>query len=112
MRTFLCDSCSGTLYFENDTCLACGQKGGFRPTEMTMCTVAAAASTGGRPCRNWTQYGACTETERAKRRVIFSLLQLGLPLLGVGPKRTLRFRLLTDERVDTVTGYATRVQLH
>ncbi len=137
MRTFICDSCSSALYFENDTCLACGQKVGFHPAEMTMRTIAAAAATGARQCRNWTQYGACnwfttarpgtvsdyctacemndvvpdladlrrralwTETERAKRRVIFSLLQLRLPLFGLGAKRPLRFRLLADERVDT-----------
>ena len=41
------------------------------------------------------------ETERAKRRLIFTLLELGLPLLGRGDKQPLRFRLLADERVDT-----------
>jgi len=137
MRTFTCDSCNGSLYFENDTCLACGQKVGFRPAEMTMCTVAAATAAGLHPCRNWTQYGACNwfaaahsatggdyciacelndvvpdladprrralwaDTERAKRRLIFSLLQLRLPLKGLRAKQALRFRLLADGRVDT-----------
>jgi hypothetical protein len=41
------------------------------------------------------------ETERAKRRLLYSLLQLGLPFLGLGAKKALRFRLLADERVDT-----------
>jgi hypothetical protein len=41
------------------------------------------------------------ETERAKRRLIFTLVELGLPLLGRGKKRALRFQLLADERVDT-----------
>ena len=41
------------------------------------------------------------ETERAKRRLMFTLLELGLPLLGRGDKQPLRFRLLADERVDT-----------
>lgn len=41
------------------------------------------------------------ETERAKRRLMFSLLQLGLPFLGLGAKQALRFRLLADERVET-----------
>jgi hypothetical protein len=41
------------------------------------------------------------DTERAKRRLIFTLLELGLPLLGRDDKQPLRFRLLTDERVDT-----------
>jgi hypothetical protein len=136
MRTFTCDSCAGTLYFENDTCLACGRKVGFRHDNMTMLTIAAATAGGMHPCRNWTEYGACnwyaatsrkrsdyclacdlnevvpdlsypqrrqlwTETERAKRRLIFTLLQLKLPLLGFGAKRALRFRLLADERADT-----------
>jgi hypothetical protein len=42
-----------------------------------------------------------TDTERAKRRLIFTLLEIGLPLLGLGDKQALRFRLLADERVDT-----------
>ena len=33
MLTFTCDSCTATLYFENDTCLACGRKVGFRSDE-------------------------------------------------------------------------------
>lgn len=41
------------------------------------------------------------DTERAKRRLLFTLLELGLPLLGFGDKRPLRFRLLADARVDT-----------
>jgi hypothetical protein len=42
-----------------------------------------------------------TETERAKRRLIFTLLQLQLPLRSSADKRGLSFRLLADERVDT-----------
>jgi hypothetical protein len=42
-----------------------------------------------------------TETERAKRRLIFTLLQLQLPLGPSADKRGLSFRLLADERVDT-----------
>jgi hypothetical protein len=42
-----------------------------------------------------------TETERAKRRLIYTLLRLGLPLGPSGDKQGLRFRLLADERVDT-----------
>jgi hypothetical protein len=136
MRTFTCDSCNGTLYFENDTCLTCGQKVGFRPDEMAMCTIAAARAAGMRECRNWSEYRACnwfaavspgrsgycmacdlnevvpdlrdpqrralwTETEGAKRRLIFTLRQLKLPLFGLGAKQALRFRLLADERVNT-----------
>jgi hypothetical protein len=137
MRTFKCDSCGGGLFFENDTCLACGQQVGFRSDELAMCTAAMATAAKTPQCRNWTEYAACNwfvtvgageqqgycaacmlnevvpdladphrrelwvETERAKRRLIYTLLELGLPLLGRGDKQALRFRLLADERVDT-----------
>lgn len=42
-----------------------------------------------------------TETERAKRRLVYTLLRLGLPLGPSADKQGLRFRLLADERVDT-----------
>ena len=139
MRTFLCDACSNTLFFENDTCLKCGRKVGFRSDELTMATVDAAQAGGLVPCRNWSEHNACnwyaigaaaqsggyclacsfdevvpdlsdpqrlalwTETERAKRRLMYTLLTLGLPLGPSADKRGLRFRLLADERVDTGT---------
>jgi hypothetical protein len=40
-------------------------------------------------------------TERAKRRLVFTLLELKLPLVPGGDKNPLRFRLLADERADT-----------
>ena len=46
MLTFTCDSCTATLFFENDTCLACGRKVGFRSDELTMCTADGAAKRG------------------------------------------------------------------
>jgi hypothetical protein len=156
MLTFACDSCTATLFFENDTCLACGHKVGFRSDDQTMCTVESATAGGLMPCRNWTEYAACNwftpatagselvtagaaagytpavsgpttggfcvacslnevvpdladpqrrtlwiDTERAKRRLIFTLLEIGLPLLGLGDKQALSFRLLADERADT-----------
>jgi hypothetical protein len=133
MRSFKCVSCGGALFFENDACLACGQKVGFRADELAMTTIAAAASANLAPCRNWTELDACNwftaagdsgyciscslnevvpdlqdpqrvalwvETERAKRRLLFTLLELGLPL-SVQGKEPLRFRLLADRRVDT-----------
>jgi hypothetical protein len=136
MLTFRCDFCAARLFFENDTCLACGRKVGFRSDDLTMCTAESAASAGLQPCRNWAEYAACnwfapargdgggycaacslnevvpdladlqrralwTDTERAKRRLIFTLLEIGLPLLGLGDKQALSFRLLADERADT-----------
>jgi hypothetical protein len=137
MRTFVCDVCGNTLYFENDTCLKCASRVGFRADEMTMTAVQSAEAAGLQRCRNWSDWNACnwftagaidftsgyclacgldevvpnladpqrlalwTETERAKRRLIFTLLQLQLPLRPSSGKRGLSFRLLADERVDT-----------
>ena len=137
MRTFKCDACNNALFFENDKCLKCGRKVGFRADDLTMATVDRAQASGLAPCRNWTELNACnwyakadiehgsryclacgfddvvpdlsdpqrlalwTETERAKRRLIYTLLALGLPLAPSAGKRGLRFSLLADERVDT-----------
>ena len=112
MRTFVCNVCGNTLYFENDTCLKCASRVGFRADEMTMTAVQSAEAAGLQRCRNWSDWNACnwftagaidftsgyclacgldevvpnladpqrlvlwTETERAKRRLIFTLLQL------------------------------------
>jgi hypothetical protein len=137
VRTFSCDACANTLFFDNDTCLKCGRQVGFRPDDLTMVTVDRADASGIGPCRNWTEFNACnwyvtdgtaqgpgyclacsfddvvpdlsdpqrlalwTETERAKRRLIYTLLALGLPHAPSADKRGLRFNLLADERVDT-----------
>ena len=59
MRTFACDVCGNTLYFENDTCLECTSKVGFRADEMTMVAVHSAEATGLQVCRNWSDWNAC-----------------------------------------------------
>lgn len=41
------------------------------------------------------------ETERAKRRLVFTLRRLNLPLAAPPGKQALRFRLLADERAET-----------
>lgn len=43
------------------------------------------------------------DTERAKRRLVFSLLRLGLPLQTPHGKHGLKFRLLADARAETGT---------
>jgi hypothetical protein len=135
VRTFSCDACGNRLFFENDTCLKCGRKVGFRADDLTMATVEHAQAAGIAPCRNWSERNACnwyanrapengyclacsinevvpdlsdpqrlalwTETERAKRRLIYTLLTLRLPVGASADKPGLRFRLLADERVDT-----------
>jgi hypothetical protein len=137
MRSFRCDACGNTLFFENDTCLKCAGMVGFRSDERAMATVERAHASGLARCRNWSEHNACNwyvkaddaestgycaactvddvvpdlkdpqrlalwiETERAKRRLIYTLLALALPLEASADKRGLRFRLLADERVDT-----------
>jgi hypothetical protein len=137
MRTFACNVCGNTLYFENDACLRCGSKVGFRADAMTMAAVDSAETAGLETCRNWSDWNACNwftagaiepssgyclacgldevvpnlgdpqrlalwiETERAKRRLVYTLLQLRLPLGPSADKQGLRFKLLADERVDT-----------
>ncbi len=139
MRSFRCDACDNTLFFENDTCLKCSRKVGFRSDELTMTTLDAARAAGLTLCRNWSERNACNwyataavaqqggyclacsfdevvpnlsdpqrlalwmETERAKRRLVYTLLRLDLPLGPSRDKRGLTFRLLADERVDTGT---------
>jgi hypothetical protein len=47
------------------------------------------------------RFALWTETERAKRRLLYTSLTLALPLGPSGAKRGLHFRLLADARVDT-----------
>ncbi len=137
MRTFSCDACGNRLFFENDVCVQCGSKVGFRADDLTMATAERAQASGIAPCRNWADFNACnwyvtgdptqgtgycvacnvdevvpnlsdpqrfalwSETERAKRRLFYTLLTLKLPLGRSADKHGLRFRLLADERVDT-----------
>jgi hypothetical protein len=116
-----CLSCGRTVGFLSDSLAMCTSESaaarGFEPcrnwTEHAACNWFVSSSAGAEYCV------ACTlnelvpdlndakrrllwiDTERAKRRLLFTLLELGLPLLGFGDKQPLRFRLLADARVDT-----------
>lgn len=113
MKSFHCDVCAGSLYFENDHCSGCGMAVGYFPDLAEMCTVKAY---GYRRCRNFEVENICNwmvsgtdpndycvscrltrlipdltqpasrtlwyRTEAAKRRLIFTLLELGLPVIG------------------------------
>ena len=46
MRTFSCDACGNRLFFENDVCVQCGSKVGFRADELTMATAERAQASG------------------------------------------------------------------
>ena len=128
MRSFRC-SCGNRVYFENDRCLACGRDLAFDPTtldlrvmdgSMRRCAHHAYPKT----C-NWLVTGsdafckACSlnevipdlsdarrvrlyyEVEKSKRRLLFTLLELGLPVEGrVDRADGLAFRILADARLD------------
>ena len=131
MRSFSC-TCGNRVYYENDRCLACGAELAFEVENLTLrpvrpgdehCANRAALKT----C-NWlvSRPGdafckACAlneivpdlsdrrriklyyEVEKAKRRLLFTLLALGLPVEGRDERRDgLAFHILADARLDGV----------
>ena len=146
MKTFKCDACGNTVYFENIRCLKCGHALGFQSERLEMSTLAPPSGKLYRELRrgayaryaycaneqqggcNWLVHdGAATpfcaacalnrtipdlsdpknvdawrSFERAKKRLVYSLLRLGLPLdgsaVGKGP-------LTFDFINDAITGH-------
>ena len=146
MKTFKCDACGNTVYFENIRCLKCGHAIGFQSERLEMATLAPPNGKLYRELRrgayaryaycaneqqggcNWLVHdGAATpfcaacalnrtipdlsdpknvdawrSFERAKKRLVYSLLRLGLPLdgsaVGKGP-------LTFDFINDAITGH-------
>jgi len=129
VRTFTC-TCGNRIHFENDTCLQCGRRLGFDPTQMTLRPIASTD----RLCRNYEQWRVCNwlvsgeghlcdacaltevvpdptdarrlklwyEVEKAKRRLLYSLKSLHLPVEGKAERSDgLSFRILADARLDT-----------
>ena len=129
MRSFRC-SCGNRVYFENDRCLACGQDLAFDPALMALRVVGPSdrrcAHHAFPGTCNWlvTADGAsfcvsCAlnevipdlsdgrrvrlyhEVEKAKRRLLFTLMSLGLPVEGREDRPDgLAFRILADGRLD------------
>ena len=140
MKAFHCD-CGRRVFFDNSSCLACGQELGFDPARLVVValqgdpegTLTSADGESWRRCSNFHQYGNCnwllsdgeqdtlcascrlndvipgldrsgnlhlwTRVEQAKRRLLYSLFKLGLPLRGTAPDSPgLRFRILEDRR--------------
>ena len=129
VRSFRCD-CGNKVYFENDRCLCCGRKLAFDLAQRRLRPVAAGeklcANYAEHAICNWLALAAeqpyCAScslneaapdlgdrrrielnyaVEKAKRRLLFSLYELGLPVEG----RTARsdglvFRILGDARLD------------
>ena len=135
MRTFTC-ICGNRIHFENDTCLQCGRRLGFDPAQMTLRPVAPGDRLcrnydQWRVC-NWLIGGAegglcdaCVltevvpdladarrvklwyEVEKAKRRLLYSLQSLHLPVEGKAERADgLAFRILADARLDTAQAMA------
>lgn len=131
MRSFSC-TCGNRIYFENDRCLACGRELAFDVEHLTLRPVRSgdrhcANRLALKTC-NWLVSApgdafcrACAlneivpdlsdrrriklyyEVEKAKRRLLFSLLALGLPVEGRNERKDgLAFHILADGRLDGV----------
>jgi hypothetical protein len=129
MKIFSCDNCDGLVFFESVACSGCGSGLAFFPnlarvgvleaehrpcrnyTEHAACNWALDPGDTEEYCRscrlnqvipNLAEPGsqsAWIRLEIAKRRLLFSLLGLGLPVLGKAedPARGLAFAFLRDE---------------
>lgn len=129
MRAFACEVCDQLLFFENSNCLRCGTPQGFDPGQLALVPLGArtrCAAAGIAAC-NWlldpndpqTFCASCRLTrtrpndadsegledfaraEGAKRRLLFELLDLGLPIDG----SDLHFDLLSSRSQPVVTGH-------
>lgn len=123
MKIFACSNCRNTVFFENVQCLHCQSALGYHPD----LGMVAMPRTGLYPCLNHTYYNVCNwlttrpdelcracrlnrtvpadtarwwRLEVAKKRLVYSLLQLGLPLEG------LQFDFLLPVGHPVLTGYA------
>ena len=131
MRSFSC-VCGNRVYFDNDRCLACGRDLAFDPARLMLRPVepgdAHCANRATLGTCNWlvTAPGdafckACTlneivpdlsdqrrvalyyEVEKAKRRLLFTLFSLGLPVEGRAEReKGIAFHILADARLDGV----------
>jgi hypothetical protein len=132
MRSFACGHCGGLVFFENTVCLRCSTALRFDPDELALVALEEGARwvdcanrelascnwlaerdgalcrscvlTRTRP-RNTDAHGleAFVVAERAKRRVLVQLLELGLPGIEQG---SLAFDLLSSAERPVTTGHA------
>jgi hypothetical protein len=133
MLSFACGHCGHLVFFENFVCLNCETPLGIVPERLSLTALegddaalhrcvndrlancnwmVGAVDTLCRSCEltrtrphdeDATGLAEFAEAEAAKRRVVFQLLELGLP--GVDPAR-LRFDLLSSEHAPVTTGHA------
>jgi len=131
--SFACDHCGSLVFFENTVCLHCRTELGFLPERLTLVQLESddgrlercvnaeiarcnwVAGTAGALCLSCelTQtrpndqdpvgLAEFADSEAAKRRVVFQLLELGLP--DVDPQH-LRFDLLSSQHGPVTTGHA------
>jgi hypothetical protein len=131
--SFACDHCGSLVFFENTVCLHCGTELGFLPERLTLvglegenaqltrcanaqianCNWLVDATDTLCPCCALTQtrpsdgdpvgLAEFADSEAAKRRVVFQLLDLGMPEVD---REHLRFDLLSSEHEPVVTGHA------
>jgi hypothetical protein len=137
VRAFTCPTCSSLLFFENSVCLACGTAVGFdrglaafralggdlhrcANADLAECNWLAASDAAAGLC------GCCAltrtrpadgelpalrsfaRTEAAKRRLLYQLDDLGLPVTSrqQDPEHGLAFDLLSSADQPVVTGHA------
>lgn len=135
MRAFVCDVCDNLLSFENSVCVRCGTYQGFSVEEMTLRPVTEetghtmCANLGLIGC-NWLVDGpgelclSCRLTrtrppetdlramdaffraEQAKRRLVYQLVDLGVPVVPRSEDpRGLAFDLLSSAETPVITGH-------
>jgi hypothetical protein len=136
MRSFACPTCSHLVFFENNRCLNCGTELGFDPDRRTMVAVGDrphCANHGLAAC-NWmvadpaTHSGLClccrltrtrpddddaealaafADAEAGKRRLVFELQELGLPVTPYDEDtgEGVAFDLLSSRHAEVLTGH-------
>jgi hypothetical protein len=128
MRAFSCEVCGQLLFFENSLCLRCGTPQGFSVAGLALeplggrprCSAAEIAACNWVAEADGSLCASCRLTrtrpndadaegleefaaaESAKRRLLFELVDLGLPIDG----DDLRFDLLSSHDAPVVTGHS------
>ena len=158
MRTFHCENCNNTVYFENTRCTRCNHELGVVPEILRVTALSPnpdgswnaltpmTRGTAYRKCENYAVHAVCNwmvpvesgeryciacrfnkvipnlsrpdfvkrwfRLERSKRRLMYSLLNLGLPLQtkAEDPERGLAFSFISDldatKESRVITGHA------
>jgi hypothetical protein len=137
VRSFSCDVCGRLLVFENSVCVNCGSAVGFDPARRRLVALpldgnlqpCANLDLAGCNWVTWSPGGLCrccaltrtrpadddeqglaayARTEEAKRRLVFQLLDLGLPVRSRSEDadRGLAFDLLSSAQAPVTTGHA------